>query len=979
MRARRSDGGRSPMRRCSRASGTERLMVDLRGEAVCRGRAPRIRARVCPATRALEPLAALDATGPWVTRARLGALARPARASSDRDPANRPRRWRRTAGRLDARARLARAHRSRTPRSRSAEGVVAQPRDRPAVGRGGREPAKSCAGWRSRCTTSCPCVWLVNGRSRRTMLGVGTARAPAGSVRSSRRAGSSGRQPRGRRIRRRHCRPAPRRSNDAASSRRARRGCSSCWCPDVLPGFAGHLVSEYFLEIELSDAASDAAGSRNRARATAARPLAARLRVAGSGVDGSNAVRGGGGAARGRAGLRCAVPSRARARVRGRDDPGRSGARRSARGRPGASGWIPSGGSRSPNRFAARPPGRSSSTAPIFALVDAGRLYARRFVEFEIDLALDDERTFAALWSLLHATAFHAGSNDDRARIRSLVERSEQHASGVSRSLRDGVLAASADVLGALLRPAQEADRLAVARRFVRTVADGCLSDAVSAVCRSAGSRAALAPRLPRQLQHRLAARAWPSSRSRRPGCGTRCRPSRGSRTPAAVPAISGSRRSTAVCSRPPARRWPTVGIWTTRRRGARCWRSRRGRRRTAPAASGLRTAISASSNSARSTRRCSTTSRGSIASRPDPCDPHRPARRRPRRRRTSLVSFAGSGVRKATGSFYTPQPLADYLVRRTLGPLVQDAAPDDILRLRVVDPAMGSGAFLVAACRYLADAYETALLRTGGCAAGRLRRGRARRDQAHHRRAMSVRRRRESDGGAAGATVAVAGDARRRPAADVSRSPSSDRRQPARRVALAACGARRVFGRAAGRTTRTHCRCSTRQASPTRSGRRCRFDSAWPSSLATRSSRCGRRSARSPRSMGATRRCRSGSGSRMSGARRGSAGRTASCRRRRLARCRMPFWPAPARCRTRRLASYLEAAAAIARSHRLFHWELEFPEVFFGGDGRRLPDAGFDAVIGNPPWDMVRADAGSSESRAHSRTAASAADSVHA
>ena len=62
----------------------------------------------------------------------------------------------------------------------------------------------------------------------------------------------------------------------------------------------------------------------------------------------------------------------------------------------------------------------------------------------------------------------------------------------------------------------------------------------------------------------------------------------------------------------------------------------------------------------------------------------------------------------------------------------------------------------------------------------------------------------------------------------------------------------------------------------------------------------------------------------------------------------------------------YLEAAAAIARSHRLFHWELEFPEVFFGADGRRLPDAGFDAVIGNPPWDMVRADAGSSESRAH-------------
>jgi len=89
-------------------------------------------------------------------------------------------------------------------------------------------------------------------------------------------------------------------------------------------------------------------------------------------------------------------------------------------------------------------------------LIDAGRAYTRRFVEFEVDLALDDERTFAALWSLLHATAFHAGSHDDRARIRSLVDRSEEHASGVSRSLRDGVLSASADVLGALARPARK-------------------------------------------------------------------------------------------------------------------------------------------------------------------------------------------------------------------------------------------------------------------------------------------------------------------------------------------------------------------------------------------------------------------------------------------------------------------------------------------------------------------------------------------
>ena len=33
------------------------------------------------------------------------------------------------------------------------------------------------------------------------------------------------------------------------------------------------------------------------------------------------------------------------------------------------------------------------------------------------------------------------------------------------------------------------------------------------------------------------------------------------------------------------------------------------------------------------------------------------------------------------------------------------------------------------------------------------------------------------------------------------------------------------------------------------------------------------------------------------------------------------------------------------------FHWELEFPEVFFNEDGTRRENAGFDAVIGNPPW----------------------------
>lgn len=84
----------------------------------------------------------------------------------------------------------------------------------------------------------------------------------------------------------------------------------------------------------------------------------------------------------------------------------------------------------------------------------------------------------------------------------------------------------------------------------------------------------------------------------------------------------------------------------------------------------------------------------------------------------TYLVRW--SGTRKGTGTFYTKPALAVPTVNRTLEPLAYNVAadgtktpktPDEILALKVCDPAMGSGSFLVAALRYLtralADSFE--------------------------------------------------------------------------------------------------------------------------------------------------------------------------------------------------------------------------------------------------------------------------------
>lgn len=63
---------------------------------------------------------------------------------------------------------------------------------------------------------------------------------------------------------------------------------------------------------------------------------------------------------------------------------------------------------------------------------------------------------------------------------------------------------------------------------------------------------------------------------------------------------------------------------------------------------------------------------------------------------------------RRRTGSHYTPRSLTGPIVQQALKPAFDrigpDATPEDVLSLKVCDPAMGSGAFLVEACRALGD-----------------------------------------------------------------------------------------------------------------------------------------------------------------------------------------------------------------------------------------------------------------------------------
>ena len=342
-------------------------------------------------------------------------------------------------------------------------------------------------------------------------------------------------------------------------------------------------------------------------------------------------------------------------------------------------------------------------------VVDARRTYSRFYVEFDLERAIDDTRTFAVLWGLLRAEAFQLSEKGGPPAFEQAIELSLRHGAAVSRSLRVGVLHAVDRLLDGLIRGRGRTQRTIPSHDEL----SAGFEESVTVVYRIlfllfAEARGLVPvwhpiyrkhytieslrqivedPRRPRGLWEALQAIA----RLAHDGChaGTLIVPPFNGRlfSPAHTPIADGRAVDDETT------RGALLALSTTPvERGA-------GRVRIDYRDLGVEQ-LGAVYESVLEYEPATGDRPAPAAPRADPV---------PRLRR-------GGDRRKATGSFYTPRSVTEYLVRRTLHPLVDGAGADAILNLKIVDPAMGSAAFLVAACRYLARAYEAALLREGTC-----------------------------------------------------------------------------------------------------------------------------------------------------------------------------------------------------------------------------------------------------------------------
>jgi type I restriction-modification system DNA methylase subunit len=73
--------------------------------------------------------------------------------------------------------------------------------------------------------------------------------------------------------------------------------------------------------------------------------------------------------------------------------------------------------------------------------------------------------------------------------------------------------------------------------------------------------------------------------------------------------------------------------------------------------------------------------------------------------------------VRKAGGVYYTPTYIVNYIVKQTIGKLVEDKKPGPrggVSNLRILDPACGSGSFLIGAYQFLLDWHRDQYVNDG-------------------------------------------------------------------------------------------------------------------------------------------------------------------------------------------------------------------------------------------------------------------------
>jgi hypothetical protein len=334
---------------------------------------------------------------------------------------------------------------------------------------------------------------------------------------------------------------------------------------------------------------------------------------------------------------------------------------------------------------------------------------------------------------------------------------------------------------------------------------------------------------------------------------------------------------------------------------------------------------------------------------------------------RNSTASLSRTSTkRKCTGSFYTPRALTEFLVRRTLAPLVEGKTAEEILALRIVDPAMGSGAFLVAACRHLADCCEHALIRDGQWLDADVTPA----NRATLRRNVAER--------------CIYGVDLNATAVQLARlslwltTLAADRPLTFLDHHLAA-GNSLIGARLADLSRPIPSRRSAKTASALPLLEDLIADDVVEHVLPARL-RLAMQPSDSLEAVKDKERTLAQIGRPDGAIAKWTAAADAWCAAQLWANGSAPSsgivgeWIAASIGGTTtlpkaQLRASLSQARSIAEGHGAFHWELAFPEVFLDAAGHPNGAGGFDAVIGNPPWDMLRADTGSSSQRSDARS----------